>query len=182
MQLSALSPQHALLTDTEKRKQPRCYFAGEETMHLNNPKCAAGGCSFSPWKKVGCLIRSHCRSPSPPDVVSCYVRNTSACKSRSMGQAEGQRAARVLMTAGQRGAAISRLERTFPGRGRNFLSKSTTGKDVAQIHTGRQITHKHAPMVTLEIGHGNSKPGSQWPCGWDRSHDSTPEKLSCLSL
>ncbi|KAF3856465.1 hypothetical protein F7725_017188 [Dissostichus mawsoni] len=65
---------------------------------------------------VGCLIHS------PPDVVSCYVRNTSPCSraalSRSLRQAEGQRAECVLMTGEQKGAAIRRPESKFTGRER----------------------------------------------------------------
>lgn len=104
VQLSALSPLDALLTDTGKKhkKQLLCYFAGEETIHLNNPKCAAGAVLFIIEKGRLSNTFSCIRALKPPGVVACYVRSTSARRSGSPGQAEGQRAECVLMTVKQR--------------------------------------------------------------------------------
>lgn len=102
----------------KKKKSHAVIFVGEETIHLNNPKCAAESVLFT-VDKVHSLIRSQSK---PLDVVSCYVRNTSPCRrsapSRSLGQAEGQRAERVLTTVEQRAAADSRLDSKFTGRDR----------------------------------------------------------------
>lgn len=116
-----------------------------------------------------------------PDVVSRYIRNISAALCRSMGPAEGQRALCANDSSIER-CRYEQVGKQFSGRKRR--SKSTlrvnSRKDITQILIGRKISMHTTAM--LEIGHGNSNPGSLWPCGWDRSHDSSPEKLSCLPL
>lgn len=124
----------------------------------------------------------------PPDVISRYVRNTSLCRQsalcRSLGQAEEQRAECMLMTAEQNGAADSRLENKFTGRdqGEKFCLYLNYWKRYNKCTQEDRFPHtrRHTPIPKIE--HGNSNPWSLWPCGWDRSHDSTPEKLSCLPL
>lgn len=152
MQRSALSPLPALLTDTEKIKKPRCYFAGKETIHLNNPKCAAGAVLFI-IDKVGCLIHSHCRVESPqmwslvtsgtPPHLAARPKAGHWDKQRDRGQEC------VLMTVKQKGAVISRFENKFTGRGRgeksplqlNYWNRyNTNAHRKTELHTP---THTH---------------------------------------
>lgn len=98
-----------------KKKKPRYVILQARKQYVST-KCAAESVLFI-VDKVGSLTHSHSK---PPDVVSCYVRLTSPCgrsaQSRSLGQAEGQRAERVLiMTVEQKGAGDSRLENMFAG-------------------------------------------------------------------
>lgn len=116
MQRSALSPLPALLTNNGKGEKKNHAVILQARKQYVSTKCAAESVLFI-VDKVGSLTHSHSK---PPDVVSCYVRLTSPCgrsaQSRSLGQAEGQRAERVLiMTVEQKGAGDGRLENMFAG-------------------------------------------------------------------
>lgn len=74
--------------------------------------------------------------------------------------------------------AISKFEKTF-----TFGNK---GEKNPPYNWGAQCTQEDRFPLTrvtaiLEII-GNSNPELLCSCGWDRSHDSTLEKLSCLPL
>lgn len=113
--LSSFSPTCSAGKQWKRKKKTHAVFLHARKQYVST-KCAAESVLFI-VEKVGSLTHSHSK---PPDVVSCYVRLTSPCgrlaQSRSLGQAEGQRAERVLiMTVEQKGAGDSRLENMFAG-------------------------------------------------------------------
>lgn len=161
------------------KKKPGCYFAGRETIHLNNHKCAVGAVLFIKGKG-GCLIHSPLPS-KPPDMVSHYHM----APSRSLGPAKGQRPVPVCWWRPDRKVQPSAgCRASLPSEGRDSLFTQLVAlTQHTHAHNVHRMTDIHTHITAmLEIGHGNPNPRSLWPCGWDRSHDSTPEKLSCLPL
>lgn len=135
----------------------------ERSIHLNNPDSPDDDRLIDSQSKL-------------PDVLCCYARDASPCSGHFglkqvtgtsvWGRGGRQRAGHVLVTVEQRGPADR-----WAGEPPCYTSDENTA------HKRDRSTCRHT-----RTGNGNSTPGSLWPCGWDGSHDSTPEKLSCLPL